>query len=219
MDDDDPEKRIRELERGLAEHYPAIETPVSEAPADTSWAAPPPAVPPPVFTPPPVPMPPMQYGTGIGGPAPGLYGRGRGSVVWQRRSPAFRFVWILVAFWAVMVPVGIGLSWFMSRGNSSMNPFAPSTLTVSKGGSLSVGGNNQTKSIECNDGSVNLSGNNGSFTVTGHCAVVGVSGNNTHVTVDTADIINAGGINTVTIYHHGEPKVTKSGINVSVSSG
>jgi hypothetical protein len=217
MEEDDPEKRIAELERGLAQHYPAVETPPGrEATADASWTAPPPATPP--LSPPPASMPP-PYGGAFGGPAPGLYGSsGFGSSL-RRRPPAFRLIWFIVAFWVVMVPVGIGISWFMSRGFSGMNPFGPSTLTVSNGGSLSVGGNNEIKTIECNDGSVNLSGNNGNFTVTGHCATVGVSGNNTRVTVDSADVINASGINTVTIYHHGEPKITKGGINVSVSQG
>jgi hypothetical protein len=201
MDDDDPEKRIAELERGLAQHYPASETPPGrEATPDPSWAATP--------VPPPPPIP--QY-VPPAGPIPALYGR--------RRSPVFRVMWIIGIFWVVAIPLGIAFSWFMSSRLSGMDPFGPSTLTVTNGGSVSVGGNNETKTIECDAGSATLSGNNGNFTVTGHCATVNVSGNNTHATIEWADVIIASGINTVTIYHKGEPKVTKSGINVSVSQG
>jgi hypothetical protein len=214
MDDDDPEKRIAELERGLAEHYPASEAPPArEATADPSWAAPPAreATPDASWAATPAPPAPIPQYIPPAGPIPALYGR--------RRSPVFRVVWIIGIFWAVAIPIGIAFSWFMSSRLSGMDPFGPSTLTVTKGGSVSVGGNNETKTIECNDGSVSLSGNNGNFTVTGHCATVNVSGNNTHATIDWTDVIVAGGINTVTIYHKGEPKVTKGGINVSVSQG
>lgn len=237
MDDDDPEKRIAELERSLAEHYPVTETPVQEAKADTSWVAPPP---PPVAVPP-VPPLPAQYGTGALGPAPGVYGLGSGGAGfnrWQGRRPlrSLRFVWFIVAFWVIAIPVGFAVSGLMSHF-SGMNPFSSTPLTVSNGRSLSAGGNNKTQSITCNDGgSLTLSGNNNTFTVTGQCQSVAVSGNNaratvdkadtitvsgnnTHVTVNSVNTINAGGVNTVTIYHSGEPKTTKSGINVSVSRG
>jgi hypothetical protein len=209
MDDDDPEKRIRELERGLADQYPVADSGYQQPKVETSWTPPPPGVPTPA----------MPFGTGPGGPAPGLYGGGLGSVLGRGRSPAFRFVWILAAFWVLVIPIGMGFSWFMSNRTASWNPFSSGSTSVPQGGSLSLGGNNTTQTVACNDGSLTLGGNNGNFTVTGHCLSLMVSGNNTRVTVERADTIDAGGINTMTTYHSGEPKITKSGINVVVQSG
>jgi hypothetical protein len=39
------------------------------------------------------------------------------------------------------------------------------------------------------------------------------------VTIDSADTINAGGNDTVTTYHTGNPKIVKSGIDVTVKQG
>ena len=95
-----------------------------------------------------------------------------------------------------------------------------STVTVERGGNISLGGNSETYEIACNGGgTVTASGNGGVFTVTGHCQRLVVSGNDTRVTIDSADVIEAGGIDTVATYHSGTPKITKSGINVTVQQG
>jgi hypothetical protein len=225
MDRDDPEKRIAELERQLAERM-RIAAP---GPQQAERAAPPP----------PSSVPPAPYGVGSGPPNGGLYGMGPGGPGfrrWQLRRPLrrWRLVWMLVLFWLVMIPLGNVLGGVFMRQHHypSSGPqgvtqgtwtlsTAPSTggLTVSPGGALSANGYNQSETIACNDGTLSLSGNNNTFTVTGHCVSLQVSGYALNVTVDSADTIDAGGVHTVTIYHSGTPKITKSGVDVTVNQG
>jgi hypothetical protein len=234
MDPDDPEARIRELEVGSFSENPGIGPPQQARPL------PPPAPPPSYGAPPP------PYGTGFGSDTP--YGapipmpthsdnvrysdnerysdnvRYSGNV---RRSRIRRTGWasrliVLVVFGFFMfTPLWNAVhtlfgQWWPSSGHSSSTS-AP--LTVEKGGTLSVSGNNTSQTVACNDGTLTLGGNSNKFTVTGHCLTLHVSGNDTKVTVDTADTIDAGGIRTVTTYHSGMPKIVKTGIDVTVQQG
>jgi hypothetical protein len=224
MDDqEDPEKRIAELERQLAERTRGAELgsqQVSVSSSGEGLGAPPR---------PSAPVPPTPDGSA-------------GFPRWQRSRTlrGWRLVWILVVFWLVMIPVANGVSRFFTHvrhyssppSSSAMHPspggptvssfapqLVPAELTVARGGVLSVSGNGRSQTISCNDGTLNLSGNGNTFTVTGHCLRLQVSGNYTRVTIDSADTIDAGGIYTVTIYHSGTPKISKSGIDVTVSQG
>jgi hypothetical protein len=105
--------------------------------------------------------------------------------------------------------------WPHSGGGSS----AGAPVPVEQGGTLSVSGNDTTRTVGCNDGTLTLGGNNNTFTVTGHCLTLHVSGNDNRVTVDSADTIRADGIRTVTVYHSGAPKIIKTGIDVIVNQG
>jgi DUF3060 family protein len=223
MDHDDPEKRIAELERQLAERMRiAAPGPQQAAPA------------------PPSPVSPTPYGVGSGGAPNGeLYGIGPGAPGfrrWQLRRPLrrWRLVWVLVLFWLVMIPVGNVLGGVFMRTHHYPSsgprgvtqgtwpvPTPPTTgvLTVAPGGVLSAGGAGETETIACNDGTLNLSGYGNTFTVTGHCRRLEVLGSALHVTVDSADTINASGLNIAIIYHSGTPKSTKSGTNVTVDQG
>ncbi|KMV20960.1 hypothetical protein ACT16_19310 [Mycobacterium heckeshornense] len=224
MDDqEDPEKRIAELERQLAEQTRAAELGSQQISVSRSDETP--------RTPPVAPTP--------ASPTPDS---SAGFPRWRRSGPLprWRLVWILVAFWVVMIAVGNGVSRIFTHvshyssppSSSTMLPLTggpsassvapqpfPSELTVGRGGVLSLGGNGRSQTVSCNDGTLNLSGNNNTFTVTGHCLRLQVSGNYTHVTIDSADTIDAGGIYTVTIYHSGTPTINKSGIDVTVSQG
>ncbi|EUA35376.1 hypothetical protein I552_6178 [Mycobacterium xenopi 3993] len=218
-----PEKRIAELERQLAERTRGAELGSQQVSVSSTDETPgsPPA--------PPTLVSPTPYSSA-------------GFPRWQRSSPLrrWRVVWILVAFWLVMIPLGNIVSRVFTHvrqyssppSSSTMHPSPsgpsvssvapqpfPSGLIVARGGVLSLGGNGRSQTISCNDGTLNLSGNNNTFTVTGHCLRLRVSGNYTHVTVDSADTIDAGGIYTVTIYHAGTPTINKSGIDVTVSQG
>jgi hypothetical protein len=232
MDDqDDPEKRIAELERQLAERSPIVELGHQGATVTTS-----PQTPPAPLQSPPTPASSPPYGPGTGS----QYGMAGGAefLQWKRRRPwrRWRLVWILAIFWLV-IPLANGMGLFLTHlrhhsASSSMNSItvsptvssfrtqpSPSGMTVGPGGVLSASGNAETRTIACNDGTLQLSGNSNTFTVTGHCRKVEVSGNYTHVTVDSADSIDAGGIYTVTVYHWGAPKITESGIGVTVNQG
>jgi uncharacterized coiled-coil protein SlyX len=90
---------------------------------------------------------------------------------------------------------------------------------MAHGGSLTVKGNGETKTIACNDGYLTVDGRAETVTVTGHCARVSVDGVIHHVTVDSADAIDVDGINNVVTYHSGSPHVTKSGAQNTVQQG
>jgi hypothetical protein len=138
---------------------------------------------------------------------------------WQGRRPTRRGGWILgvlaLLFFATPLwHVGMTLlSSFTGFGGGN------SSTSVPHGGTLTVSGNDKTQTIACNDGTLTVGGNSSTFTVTGHCVSLQVTGNDTHVTVDSADTITAGGIDTVTTYHSGTPKITKSGIDPTVKQG
>jgi hypothetical protein len=233
MDDqDDPEKRIAELERQLAERSPIVELGHQGATVTTSPQTPaaPPQSPTPTASPP--------YGASTRSPD-GTAGGGADFLQFKGRPPWRRWhlVWILAIFWLV-IPLANGLGLVLSHlrqhssSSSGMNSRtvpptvasfrtqpSPSGMSVGPGGVLSASGNAETRTIACNEGTLQLSGNSNTFTVTGHCRNVEVSGNYTHVTVDSADSIDAGGIYTVTVYHWGTPKITESGIGVTVNQG
>lgn len=214
MDPDDPEARIRELEVGSFSENPGIA------------AAPPPRPlpPPPSYGAPP----PPPYGTGFGSGTPyGAPAPMPTSSANMRRSRTRRSGWgvrliVLAVFGLFMfTPLWNAVhtlfgQWWPSSGHSSSTS-AP--LTVEKGGTLSVSGNNTSQTVACNDGTLTLGGNSNKFTVTGHCLTLHVSGNDTKVTVDSADTIDGGGIRTVTTYHSGVPKIVKTGIDVTVQQG
>jgi hypothetical protein len=78
---------------------------------------------------------------------------------------------------------------------------APSNgpTAVPQGGELRVGGNLETKTIACNDGNLTLYGFGSTYYVTGHCASLKVGGYNNNVTVDNADTLESSGYsNTIT---------------------
>jgi len=198
MNPEDPERYIRNLERGASQ-------------------------PPGATPPPPLPAPPPSFGTRftgqfggpVGGPySGGSYGSGFGDLgVSRRRGP--RMAPLLIS--VVIVAVGIFM-WFMVHAS---HPSGGSTTpTVQKGGSLHAtleGGGQQT--VVCNDGNLHADGDGGTFTVTGHCLALTVTGDNIHVTVDSADTINVEGVDIEVIYHSGSPEINKSGVGTEVSQG
>ena len=116
-----------------------------------------------------------------------------------------------------------------SDGSQSTQPSAtsqPSTtdssmLSVPQGGDLTVNDMGTTKTIACQDGNLTLAVDSGSMTVivTGHCVQLTVSGSSNHVTVDSADYIDANGTDNVVIYHSGSPKITDSGTGNTIQHG
>ncbi|RUP33589.1 MAG: DUF3060 domain-containing protein [Mycolicibacterium sp.] len=75
------------------------------------------------------------------------------------------------------------------------------------------------RTLACNDRPVNISGVSNSVTITGHCSTVEVSGIENTVTVDSADKITTSGMDNHVIYHSGTPEIpTPSGSN-TVSRG
>lgn len=211
---DDPEERIRELERPLAESAWASE----QASAVSAGRDQPPPAPPP---------PPWTYGGPIPGPPP--------------RSPSGNRAWWIVG---TVIAVGVvalagGIAAFAAHQISGVKSFITSPPGVStnpapsasrrtppstspappRGTRLSVAGINENRTIACNDNVVSVSGASNTVTISGHCASLSVSGVQNAVTIESVDAITASGFNNKVTYHSGAPKISNSGDSNVVTQG
>jgi hypothetical protein len=229
--EDDPEARIRELERPLSDVAKATELGIG--PSGSSYPPPP--------MPPTAPMPPQGwYGpTGGGGyqlpfPAP-------------QPSNGSR-VWLIVAGIAVvLIAIVTGVVVYTANVFTTSFPFpsipasptrasggggfdttpstpggtgtAPSVEPPVAGGQVSVSGIGEAKAIECNETDVTISGVSNIVTITGHCASLQVSGVSNVITIDSAGAINASGIKNRVTYHSGQPEINNSGSENVVAQG
>ncbi|GAB3217204.1 DUF3060 domain-containing protein [Mycolicibacterium hippocampi] len=218
--DGDPEARIRDLERPLADQAHASE--LGTRPYEAT-----PAVDVPVTYP--------QYGSPYYSPPQ--------RVVHKRPQTA---LWLVPLVVIGVVGVGIvGLvAFFNLAGSSSDAPVRPGppgiaggggsvdapraaprvdptddVLTVAAGGSLSIAGVEQRKTVVCDRGSVSVSGVTNTIKIQGPCASVSVSGMDNTVTVDTAETITASGFDNQVIYRDGNPEISKSGRGNIVEQG
>jgi Protein of unknown function (DUF3060) len=226
--DDDPEARIRELERPLADQATRSEQ-FAQAPGDCGYR------PPPVgnFNSPPA-MPPQFHGTvPYFSPAP--------------KTSSFPW-WIIIG---LIVVVGgafvVGAALFSvglfsgARTAITSSPSSISTRTAPSrtapptggsqtpaseepaippaGGRLSVAGVSVNRTLICNDSIVDVSGFSNTVVITGHCANVTVSGVGNVVTTDNADKISASGVNNHVTFHSGSPRVNNSGTSNVVEQG
>lgn len=200
MQDDDPEKRIRELERGLAD---ATATPQSAPYTENApYTGETPYTSGPAYSGAP------SYGTGFQQP---------------RRTGSFSWLLILVVL-GILIPAVVALVALFVRSNPSGSilnnipkPVAPSNgpTAVPQGGELRVGGNMETKTIACNDGNLTLYSTRGTYTITGHCVSLKVGGYNNNVTVDNADTLESTGYsNTVTAHACDNCKLTLSAYSI-----
>jgi hypothetical protein len=226
---DDPEDRIRELERPLADAAHTSELGSSQP---TGQAYPPGPTGP-------SPPSPWTYGGPFPGPPP-------------KPPSGNRMWWIMGTVIAIgAVALAGGIAAFAAHQLSSVRsiitspptisgPFtapaitpnspAPSTsgtqtsrpstsLTPPPGGKLSVSGINENRTITCNDSIVNVSGVSNTVVITGHCASLTVSGVQNSITVDAVDTIDASGFNNKVTYHSGTPEITNAGGSNVVQQG
>lgn len=223
---DDPEARIRDLERPLADTAGASEVGVTQP--SGGYAYPPR---------PPGPPPPFNYGS----PFPGM----------SQKSPSGnRGWWVFAAFLvAVLLALAGGIAVFsahqLSRGGVAMRSPTPSISPTSQvpsasgtqtpgaapstpptsgstappGESLNVAGINQNHTITCSDNAVTVSGISNSVTISGHCTNLSISGVQNSVTVDTVDTIDASGFNNKVIYHTGSPRINNASESNVVQQG
>ena len=229
---DDPEDRIRELERPLADTAHASELGFGSNNAPPSGYTYPPTPPP---GPVPPPLPPPAYSYGYGGPPLGMA---------PRSSSGNRVWWILAALFVVGVLAVVGIvaayvSHRFSGGNLVVPSATPGTSRVisppratprspapssvpplaPQGAELTVTGINENQALTCNNNTVTVSGVSNTVVITGHCASVSVSGLNNVITVDATDAIDASGLNNQVTYRSGAPQVTKSGDGNVVQQG
>ena len=236
--EDDPEARIRDLERPLAdvartselgtpdyrsgEYLPPPVQPYDAPPTQPygAYGAPPP-------------MPPPAYGA----PYPDMF-----SAPPQKAKSSSGVLWFLFAGIAVVVVMMVGgvVIWTnMFKLDSATRPpieipipsielpsdvpgvgplpsvEAPSALPIPEpGAALSISGVDKNETLICNDNAVSVSGVNNTVTITGHCVNVSVSGVDNVVTVDAVDSISASGFDNKVIYLSGSPVISASGSNV-----
>jgi len=193
MKDDDPEKRIRELERELADLGPARHEQPREArpyPSDAAY---------------------------VGGSA---YDRGLATP--RRKVPVlWWFPAVLVAIFVVAALAAIYIANQLSGGGGSTGGGSGGgPITLSQGGTLDVPGNAINETIACNDGNLTLSAINSTINVSGHCVSLKVSGFDDHVNVDSADTIEVSGYgNTFSAGgHSANVKISSYGNHVNVGS-
>ena len=236
--EDDPEARIKELERSLTDQAQTSELGTGHASSGTAY------LPPPVsgYTAPNYGSPP-QYGTQPFGTQP--YGT---PYTAPRRKISGGIPWMafgLIAF--VLVAIAAGFSVFTTKmsdittphdshvsggGGSIGVPSIPSlpsipsmpnlpgipgdsgVLTASPDASASVSGIENNKTVACTDGAVTVSGIRNTVNITGHCVNVTVSGMNNVVTVDATDAIGASGFDNRITYHSGSPQIDSTDSNI-----
>jgi hypothetical protein len=90
----------------------------------------------------------------------------------------------------------------------------PEVLQALAGKPLSVSGVEETTTVACTEGVISVSGVSNRVTVTGHCVSVDVSGVQNQVTLEAADAITASGFENRVVYRSGEPRVSNGGDNV-----
>ena len=228
--EDDPERRIRELEQPLSDAARASELGGAQPAGGYNYQSPP-------WAGAPVPPP----------PPPGSYGGG--PFMAPRPPSGNRAWWILGALFVVGVLALVGgiaayAAHQFSRAGSvvlstppsiSRTTTAPRTSpdrrqanaenpsaapsTAPPGGNLTVAGINENQTIACNDNTVDVSGVSNTVVITGHCTSLTVSGVQNAITVDAVDTIDASGFNNKITYHTGSPKISKSGEGNVVQQG
>lgn len=226
---DDPEDRIRELERPLADAARASEV-GSAQPGSQPYSPGPAGAPPP---------PPWSYGGPFPGPPP-------------QRPPGNPMWWIMGTVIAVgVLALAGGIAAFAAHQLSGVRSIISSPPTISRtfgppssvtgspvpsptrtgtappstsptpppGEKISVSGVGEDRTIACNDNVVSVSGVSNTVVITGHCASLTVSGVQNEITVDAVDSIQASGFNNKVTYHSGSPKISNSGGSNVVRQG
>lgn len=229
---DDPEARIRELERPLAE---AART--SELSAGSS-ADPPPTQPwtYPTSFPPPPPGPPAPWPGYEPYPAPAPPSP-------QRRSGSPHLFLVFGGF-ALALVVGGLVTAYLTFSKTDTGDTATGTVTDSQsttirqttingvpvpgsvaptqvpaGETVIVSGINEHRTVECRDNTVIVSGIQNELEITGHCTAVTVSGIENVITVESSETIGVSGFDNRVTYRAGEPEVSKSGQSNVVEQG
>ncbi len=96
-------------------------------------------------------------------------------------------------------------------------PVAPTQVPA--GETVIVSGINEHRTVECRDNTVIVSGIENQLEITGHCAALTVSGVQNVITVESADTIGVSGFENRVTYRGGEPDVSKSGQSNVVEAG
>lgn len=229
---DDPEARIRELERSLAERSSELGTG-----HDTGHLNPPPTQPwthGSAFPPPPI-APWPSYG---GDQLPHR----------QRTSSGSPILLVLGAVTGLLVAGGISAYLMFSTSGTEMHggggtitsdPSSPPTAgptagppiagptagpsesatSTAPGEAIIVSGINEHRTIDCVGNAVIVSGIENTLQITGHCTSLSVSGIQNTITIDAADSIGVSGFENRVTFHSGQPEIANSGKSNIVEPG
>ena len=221
---DDPEERIRELERSLSDRTSEVTRSSTENAFDQNARGP--SYPHPQW--PPTLSPPASGGVGRTWLLLGLVAVVPVAIV------AGAVVYFSNVFARVDSPFdgstleptihGGGGPFGESPGRSAIEiprvPFdEPAVSSVPPGGDISVSGVGGNRTFECNDGVVNISGVDNDVVLTGHCASVTVSGIDNVVSVEAVDAINTSGFDNRVTYGAGVPDIQNAGDSNVVERG
>lgn len=228
---DDPEARIRELERPLADAARTSElgTGDSAGPAPTQpWTYPNSYPPPPPG--PPAPWP--GYAPYPAAPQP------------PRRTSSVPLFFVFGVLMAALLVGGLVTAYLMfntaddAAGTDSPKftdsrsttvrqttisaaplPGSVAPTQVPAGETVIVSGINEHRTVECRDNTVIVSGIQNELEITGHCTAVTVSGVENVITVESAGTIGVSGFDNRVTYRTGEPDVSNSGQSNVVEQG
>jgi hypothetical protein len=235
---DDPEARIRDLERPLADVARTSELGTTEYPSAAGYSS--------------------DYNTGAYMPPPvQTYGAPPYMGMPQKPKSGFSAWWVFAGIAVVLIFIAGAVVIFsatMFKLDSNTRPPIEIPEVYGGGGELeevpsgrpgtpgtpggevivetpsaapavpppgelhSVSGTNKDETIACNEGMVSVSGVDNTVTVTGHCVMVSVSGVNNVVTLEASDTISASGFDNQVTYLSGDPDIHTTGSNV-VSRG
>jgi hypothetical protein len=207
MDSDDPEKRIKELERRLAD---AKGGPRENVPAGDEVG---PAQAPDTM----VPLPPSVN--------PPDYDLLRHQMDRRRRLSGFWLIFLVpgILLVAVLVfhPYRVEKHPTPATSLPGAEPTADlsSALTVGPGGNLTQEPSSETLTVVCNQAELTIGGNANSAYVAGHCAHLIVKGSHNKVVVDNADAIDTDGSGNQVVYHTGAPQISVGGTQNIVRKG
>lgn len=208
--DDDPEARIRELERPLADIARAKELTVASAGAG-GWT-------------------PDHGGAPVDGRRTGV---GFGAV-----GALFVAIAALGIFLISRDPVGTtaGTPAMPSSSSATTAPSPPEPLAAAPlptappvdvpspvpapaGTPLAISGAGETKTLDCSGRYTSVSGVSNTVTLTGRCAGLTVSGVGNVITVDESPTITASGLNNRVTYRTGDPDIATSGFDNIIQRG
>lgn len=226
---DDPEARIRELERPLAEQARTSE--LGTAGSHRTY-------PPPPTTPmsvPPMPKP-YPYSQPYPHSAPHQYSepygtRRRGRGVWLVGGLVLAILAITVAMvvgsltsiWSDvrdLVGSDDGGATVTERDDTvTIDIRDPQPTVAPVGGQVSVSGSGVEKTVTCEGGSVSVSGAQNTVEITGQCAEVEISGVENVVTIEATDTIEVSGVENEITYRTGTPVISDSGLGSSIRQG
>lgn len=225
---DDPEARIRELERSLADRTSEL-TQASVDVGSQEFGTAPPTTPPAYYG---APFPPVPMRT--------TRGIGRWWLVLGVLTMlTVGVVAATVVYWSNMFsdvtsfiepfedrPTVSGGGPFgeePTRTGANRTPVVPSSepsiSSVPPGGNVSVSGVGEEETFECNDGVVTISGVSNTVVIIGHCLSISVSGVENVVTVDAVDTIGASGFDNRVTFRIGEPEIQNAGTGNVVERG